>query len=173
MPASVSQRIYGHATADATILTSAIVVGGVWLYRKLVEPIASIPGTGSLKGLVGLEAAPAATAQFLPAFAFIYITLGLLSTAAPDAARSFAVLVAVGDVLTNGSSVFTDMQGQAAGTTTAAAPTPTAAATASSSGPAARPPRKVTARSTHGGKPSNITTSSAPNPITTPPLAPL
>jgi hypothetical protein len=108
-------------SADPAILGSAIVVGGVWLYRKLIEPVASVPATGSLKGLVGLEAAPAATAQFIPAFAFVYIVLAVLGMGAPSIARSAAITIALGDILSNGVAVSTDISGQTSSTAGAAA----------------------------------------------------
>jgi hypothetical protein len=110
----------GHraiASADPAILGSAIVVGGVWLYRKLIEPVASVPATGSLKGLVGLEAAPAATAQFVPAFAFVYIVLAVVGMGAPSIARSAAITIALGDILSNGVAVSSDISGQTTGKT--------------------------------------------------------
>jgi hypothetical protein len=109
-------------SADPAILASALVVGGIWGYRRLVEPAGQVASTGfSAKSVAGLAGAPAAAAEFIPAFAFVYITLALVGMAEPDAARSFALLVAIGDVLTNGAALFGDIGGQVTGTTTATA----------------------------------------------------
>jgi hypothetical protein len=136
-------------SADPTILGSALLVGGIWAYRRLVEPTASLTAASasdlasnqgwSARQLAGLEAAPAAAAQFVPAFAFVYITLALIGMADADTARSFAVLIAVGDVLTNGSALFGDIGGAAAGTSTPAS----AAAQATAVGPLAPSPGSV------------------------------
>jgi hypothetical protein len=114
-------------SADPAILASAIVVGGVWLYRKLIEPVASVPATGSLKGLVGLEAAPAQTAQFIPAFAFVYIVLAVVGMGAPSIARSAAITIALGDILSNGVAVSSDITGQTGGAAATAAKSATTA----------------------------------------------
>lgn len=107
------------ATAQTVIVTSAIVVGGVWGYRKLVEPHASAPATGSLASLAGVEPAPASTAQFLPAYAFTFLSLSVIAVGAPELAKGFAALIAVADLLTNGLTVFSDIGAQTAGPTPA------------------------------------------------------
>jgi hypothetical protein len=132
-------------SADPAIIGSALVVGGVWAYRKLVLPAGSTVTTGfSAASVAGLEAEPAAAAQFIPAFAFVYIVLALIGAAEPDAARSFAILVAVGDVLTNGTQIFSSVGAQASGATAAAAAsTGTAAANNPALGPDAPSPQTV------------------------------
>ena len=76
-------------------------------------------GAARLSAIAGLEQTPAAAAEFVPAFAFVYITLAVIGMAEPAAARSFAILVAVGDVLTNGSQVFSAVGAQTSGATAA------------------------------------------------------
>lgn len=124
-------------SADPTILGSALLVGGIWIYRRLVEPAGATVASGfDAKTIAGLDSSPAAAAQFVPAFAFVYITLALIGMAEPDAARSFAVLVAVGDVLANGVAVFSDVGKSATPTSTAGASASTPSTTAAT--PAAR-----------------------------------
>jgi hypothetical protein len=128
-------------SADPTILGSALLVGGIWIYRRLVEPAGATVASGfDAKTIAGLAGSPAAAAQFVPAFAFVYITLALIGMAEPDAARSFAVLVAVGDVLANGVAVFGDV-GKSATPTTAGASASTPSTTAAT--PAARVSHQV------------------------------
>lgn len=139
------------AGTEATILTSAIVVGAVWGYRKLVEPHASAPATGSLRALAGVEVAPAPTAQFIPAFAFTYLSLSVIGVGLPDLAKGIAILLATADLLANGLVVFNDISKQAGG--------PIAGA----------PPGSIAAQPTHpnhplpgvladiAGRPTNIT----------------
>lgn len=103
------------AGTETTILTSSIVVGAIWGYRKLIEPHASEPSTGGLLSIAGVQPAPAPTAQFIPAFAFTYLSLSVIGTFAPDLAKGFAVLIAVADLLANGLTVFNDIGSQTSG----------------------------------------------------------
>jgi hypothetical protein len=103
--------------AETAVLTSAVVVGGIWAFRKVVEPAtvqssrASNPSQAVLK-VIGAEPRPANTAQFAVAFGFVYVTLSTVATFAPDVAGSMAILVAVGELITNGAAVFTDILDQ-------------------------------------------------------------
>lgn len=105
--------------AQGAVVTSAVVVAGVWGYRKLVEPAtaassrASQPSQALLK-IIGAEPRPASTAEFAVAFGFVYLVLSLTATFAPTLAGSIAILVAVGELLTNGASVATDVMDQVA-----------------------------------------------------------
>jgi hypothetical protein len=111
--------------AEKAVLGSAIVVAGVWGYRKMVEPITSPePGASTIKTLAGLSSVPASAAEFAVGFGFTYLILSLLVDASPDLAGSFAILIATGSLLTNGQSLFTDISKQTnAKSTTAAAKT--------------------------------------------------
>ena len=131
-------------SADPTILGSALLVGGIWIYRRLVEPAGATVASGfDAKTIAGLDSSPAAAAQFVPAFAFVYITLALIGMAEPDAARSFAVLVAVGDVLANGVAVFSDVGAASSAGTSAAAANAAQVNQAAGVGPLAPSPSSV------------------------------
>jgi hypothetical protein len=103
-----------RSAADHAVLASAIVTGGVWGYRKLVEPTASTKETSgsALKRLAGLEPTPAPTSQFLVGFAFTFLTLSLLLEASPETAGAFSILIATGSILTNGVTIFNDIGSQ-------------------------------------------------------------
>ena len=104
-----------RAGAEGAVVLSALVVGSTWAYRKLIEPASSKPaGRGGAKALAGLESTPAPAGEFGIAFGFIYLTLSVTASFAPELAGSLAVMIAVGDVLANGSAVFVDVGNQVA-----------------------------------------------------------
>ena len=103
--------------AEQAVVISALVVGGVWAWRKLIEPATSQAGKAAgsnsqLLKVIGAEPTPANTAEFAVGFGFTYMTLSIGATIAPDVAGYLAVLVAVGDLLINGASVFADINQQ-------------------------------------------------------------
>lgn len=126
-----------RAGAEGAVVTSSIVVGMLYAYRKLVEPTAGALAPGSeseaLKRIIGLEPKPAPVAEFAVAYGFTFMTLSIVALAAPAVAGSMAILIAVGDVLANGASVFTDISNQVAGKT---APATSSAPVAHGSGKA-------------------------------------
>jgi hypothetical protein len=81
--------------AQSAVSVSAVVVAGVYGYRKLVE---SDP-----------KAAP--TAHFVIGFGFVFITLALVAQAAPSLGGMLAILIAGGDLLTNGIALTNDLTG--------------------------------------------------------------
>jgi hypothetical protein len=85
--------------AQTAVSISAMVVAGAYVYRKLSEPTSSTP-----------------TAHFVIGFAFTFVTLAVLAEAAPAVGGPLAVLVAAGDVLTNGTALFKDLTGALAAT---------------------------------------------------------
>ena len=112
-----------RAGAEKAVIGSAIVVAGVWGYRKLVEPLASATDVTetSLSKLAGLSTIPASSAEFAVGFGFTYMILAILVDASPDVAGAFAILIATGSILTNGQSVFGDISAQTAKATPAKA----------------------------------------------------
>src|SRR5271165_6815690 len=108
--------------AETAIVTAALVTVTIWGFRKVIEPAtaassrASNPSQAVLK-VIGAEPRPANTAQFAVAFGFVFITLSVTATFAPDLAGAMAVLIAVGELLTNGAAVFTDVLDQVKATT--------------------------------------------------------
>jgi hypothetical protein len=113
--------------AEGAVLTSALVVASVWGYRKLIEPASSeaaksAGSSSAIARVIGAEPTPAGAAQFAVAFGFSFMTLAVFSTFAPDLAGSVAILFAVGDVIANGASVFSDVSEQVTETTKAPKP---------------------------------------------------
>ena len=110
--------------AHTAILTSALIVGGTYAVRKLIEPAATVarhPPKNLVEGVLqvsGAEPAPANVAQFATGFGFTYMTLAVFATFTPAFAGSMAVLIAVSNTIINGGAIFTDISQQVEGSET-------------------------------------------------------
>jgi len=94
--------------AHTAVATSAIVVFGLYAYRKMLAGI-------------GAGQPVASTGQFVTGFFFLYLTLSVMAEAAPALGGMFAWLVMAGDLLANGQPLVKDLNhglGQTAKTTT-------------------------------------------------------
>lgn len=140
--------------AQAAVTGSALITGGIYLYRRLVEPSATTPtsgtagqgpipqtefaaisrektalqpkGVGSIPTQVFFGAGPvASTPRFVVGWGFTYVVLSLWASASGGAGW-FALLIAAGAVLGNGQKVSADIQAQL-DNRAGAAPTGTAA----------------------------------------------
>jgi hypothetical protein len=80
--------------AQGWVTTSAVIVAGVFAYRKLM------PGSSLTKG----------SGPFVVGWMVVYVTLSVVAQAAPQLGAMFAGLVALGDVLTNGNELVKDLQ---------------------------------------------------------------
>jgi hypothetical protein len=152
-----------ESQAQNMVNAAALIVAGIYFYRKLIEPAAgSSPATaaagstetgegpespelsravfdrfrgprGSFEGfsepatfttegepstvsgaaaqLLG-EGKPPSTERFVVGWGFVFLTLSLGVEASPQLAGSFAALVALGSVLTNGAQVAKDIRTQ-------------------------------------------------------------
>lgn len=106
-----------RSQSNDAIVVSALVVGGVYLYRyvwdkangKLETKTVKLSEAESIEVLAGLNGQLATPAHFLIAYGAVYFGLSLVSMLSPTAGGGFAVLVAVGDFLTNGLSVVTSL----------------------------------------------------------------
>jgi hypothetical protein len=96
--------------AKSAVTISAVVVGGTFAYRKITSPA----GTPT-------------TSHFLLGFMVVYITLSILADAAPEIGGMGAALVAVGDLLTNGTAITNDLNRGLKATAAATKPTATTA----------------------------------------------
>jgi hypothetical protein len=101
--------------AETAVTTSALVVAGMYTYRKLTEKAENVSGSEAkrkpgeiVKGLVG-------TGQLLPVGAWVtgagitFIVLSILAAASPDLGGYSAILVATGTTLGNGLAVTQDI----------------------------------------------------------------
>jgi len=113
------------AGAEATITVCAVIVAGVWAFRTLYETgksgteLTSGAKEGkSLQTLAGMEAHPAHPAQFIVGFGFVFFSLSVIALPAPELAKMFAVLIAVGTTLANGTQFLNDINSGVSTTTT-------------------------------------------------------
>lgn len=104
--------------AQRAITVSAVIVGGVYAYRRLTETAQK----GNLSNIVGLGN-PVPLGQFMTAWGFTFLICALMAEADPGLGGSFAILIATGDLLANTASVVKDV-GKQESTTTKANSTP-------------------------------------------------
>jgi hypothetical protein len=96
---------------------AALVVAGIYFYRKLLEP--TLSGAASQPSSIGGAAGQiigvgplASTGRFVVGFGFTFLVISLLEGASPQLAGNLALLVALGAVLGNGLKVTEDLKGQ-------------------------------------------------------------
>jgi hypothetical protein len=88
-----------ESQAQTAVSVSAVLVAGMYAYRKLTESKSS-----------------SSTGHFVIGYAFTFLTLAVIAQAAPAVGGTLAVLVATGDLLTNGTALFKDLNGALAAT---------------------------------------------------------
>jgi len=144
---------------------AALVVGGIYFYRKLIEPqlkgSAAVSATGQPNTVpvvlseprsIGGAAAQllgkgpvASTGRFVVGFGFTFIVLSLMEGASPELAGYFALLIALGSILGNGQQIFADLgsqlseKQQAVSASLAPSSTPTPTVTVAAWEPASTP----------------------------------
>lgn len=94
--------------AERWVVISALVVAGVYAYRRLTETPAD---TTSLKSVLGIGAPPKAGA-FVTAWGFTFLGVSVLATASPPLGGAFAILIMAASFLTNGPAILGDVQKQ-------------------------------------------------------------
>jgi hypothetical protein len=127
--------------ADGAIITSAVFVGAVWSLRKVMEngklagEVSKSPtvSEGELRTLVGLAKQAPSAEQFLVGYGFVFFTLAIVAQAAPDPAKWFAALVAVGTGFANAGPVLAFVGSKTAPAKSAGVPKPTPASGVSGS----------------------------------------
>lgn len=103
---------------------AAIVVAGIYFYRKLIEPTTDTsvgvrgkprqqPKTvsGAAGQIIGVGPL-ASTGRFVVGFGFTFLVLSLVEGASPDLAGYFAMLIALGAILGNGQEIAADVSSQ-------------------------------------------------------------
>jgi hypothetical protein len=107
--------------AEKWVITSALVVAGVYGYRRLTEQPTSPPVT--LKELAGAGQLPPLGA-WATAWGFTFLVVSIIATAAPELGAAFAILIATGDLMTNAQSIFKDVGAQSGSSAAPAATAP-------------------------------------------------
>lgn len=108
------------------IVTSAVIVGGIYTYRRLIEPsssrrasagtstpnVSSVPLSQPVAAAAQLagSGAPPPLGRFIVGWGVTYLGLAAMESSGADAlASAFAWLVAVGAFLVNGSQLAADL----------------------------------------------------------------
>lgn len=98
--------------AETAVAGSALIVAGIYAYRKLVEP--SVTPTNKTKGGRVAQALgygpPPPIGRFITGWGFTFLIVALMAQASPNFGGSFAILVAVGDVIGNGVALADDVK---------------------------------------------------------------
>jgi hypothetical protein len=116
--------------AEKWVVSSALVVAGIYAYRRLTEKPTSPPVTA--KQIAGVGQLPP-LGPWTTAWGFTFLVVALVATAAPELGAAFAVLIAVGDLMTNAQSIMADVgvqEGAKASSSSPAYPAGTATAAA-------------------------------------------
>jgi hypothetical protein len=98
------------AAAERAITVSAMVVAGIYAYRRITETPG--PSSGSLGRALFADfgkSGPAPAAQFITAWGFTFLALAVVASVSPGLGASFAILVAVADALGNLDSLAKDV----------------------------------------------------------------
>jgi hypothetical protein len=107
-----------QAQGETAVTTSALVVTGLYAYRKATEGETKPPTPGKTsKGVKSYAEAPLGLGELAPlgewatGMGFTFILLSIVTSVNPGFGGSFAILVATGAVLTNGKAVLKDLAG--------------------------------------------------------------
>lgn len=106
-------------SAEQAIVTSAVIVSGVYFYRKLTDPALGKAVAGPVGGS-GARAAgalfgrpgtgPAPVGKWLIGFGVAFMVIAVMASINAQLGAAFAILVATGSVLTNGAAIAADVQ---------------------------------------------------------------
>jgi hypothetical protein len=110
--------------ADKAITTSALLVAGIYTYRRLTEGAASSKGSRTAQ-LLG-QGSPPSVGVFITAWGTAFLIMAIMAQVSPGLGGSFAIATAVADVLSNGQQLAKDINGKVgagAKSTGAGAPT--------------------------------------------------
>jgi len=96
-------------SAERAIITSALIVFGIYTYRHLTEGTTTQnQGAAQLLG----KGTPPNFGRFLTGWGFVFLSLSIVAEAAPGVGGMAAILVATADALTNAVDVKTQLDKQ-------------------------------------------------------------
>ena len=105
-----------QSQGETAVTTSALVLSGIYGYRKTTETITRAPTTHEpAQGVRGVLEAPLGVGELVPlgqwatGMGLTMIALSIMTSVNPTFGGSFAILIAVGAVLGNGKAVFKDL----------------------------------------------------------------
>lgn len=100
--------------AERWVVISALVVAGVWAYRRLTEQ----PATAfSVKSAVG-QGAPLAAGAFITSWGVVFLGVSVMAAASPPLGGAFAILIMTTDLLANTPALVGDVGKQSTAKTT-------------------------------------------------------
>lgn len=95
--------------AETAITGSALVVIGIYTFRRISEPDTATLRKGAVASQLAGVGKPIPLGQFAVGWGFTFLVVSLLAQASPKLGGTFAILVATGAVLGNGQSVLGDV----------------------------------------------------------------
>lgn len=93
--------------AEKAITTSALLVAGIYTYRRLTEGNGSPSGSKAAQ-LLG-QGSPPSVGVFITAWGTAYLIMAIMAATSPALGGSFAILAAAADILSNGQQVSKDI----------------------------------------------------------------
>lgn len=93
--------------AEKAITTSALIIAGVYIYRRFTEGSSSTKGSKTAQ-LLG-QGSPPSIGVFVTAWGAAFLLMSITAQASPGLGGSFAILAATADVLSNGQQIFNDI----------------------------------------------------------------
>jgi amino acid transporter len=99
--------------AERAVTVSALIVAGVYTYRRLTEG-SGPPSSGSKLAQLAGQGAPPSVGSFITAWGFTFLVISIMASINAGFGGSFAILVAVTDVLSNTGQVVVDVNSKVA-----------------------------------------------------------
>lgn len=93
--------------AEKAITSSALIVAGIYIYRRMTEGSGAPSGSKAAQ-LLG-RGSPPSVGTFVTAWGAAFLVISIMATASPGLGGSFAILAATADVLSNGQQIFGDV----------------------------------------------------------------
>lgn len=96
--------------AEQAVTVSALLVAGIYTYRRLAEG-SGHPTGGKVAQLLG-SGSPPSVGTFITAWGAAFLVISMMAAASPPLGGTFALLVAAGDLLNNLQQVSADINGK-------------------------------------------------------------
>lgn len=104
-----------QSKAESAIITSAVVVAGMYAYRKLTEPAVEKKSMSGPRTVKGIATGVIGTGELLPVgpwvtgFGASFIVFSILASISPNIGGYSAILMATGSFLGNAQAVHSDL----------------------------------------------------------------
>lgn len=113
MRAPTPRPAQGFSThrANEWIIVTAIVTALAYTFRRLVSPTQAATGGGHTAARLVGAGPPPPLEQWAVAYTGAFFGLALLAVAAPEVAATLALMMAVGELIANGTAIASELQG--------------------------------------------------------------